>query len=101
MRVSLWTIFVLTVLVACVIGARQLTLYPEATNLAPAQSDEELRARYAQLVTLETAGKHAEAVPVARCLAEDFKARFGPDDPEYAWALERLSRLLGGAGRGR
>jgi tetratricopeptide (TPR) repeat protein len=59
-----------------------------------AQSDTELEALNQRVTELYRAGKYAEAIPLAERYAAAMKARYGPERPEYATALNNLAGLL-------
>ena len=65
-----------------------------ATSQGHAQSDAEFKSLNAQVMELYRVGKFAEAIPLAKRLADAVKARSGPDQPEYATVLNNLAQLL-------
>jgi len=81
----------LGILLAMVLAAGALCL----AATVQAQSDAaELKALPSQISTLNSAGKYAEAIPLAERYAEAIRERYGPQHPEYATGLNTLALLL-------
>src|SRR5262245_21214933 len=84
-----------TILLAVVLAAGALGT--AATGRA--QSQAELEALHSRISTLNSAGKYAEAIPLAERYAEAMRERHGPEHPEYATGLNNLALLLQNMGR--
>jgi tetratricopeptide (TPR) repeat protein/CHAT domain-containing protein len=84
---------------ACLGAVLVAIWFTNCASLAKARLDAEIEALNQRIDELYKAGKAAEAIPIAERYLEATKKLFGPIDPTYAAALNKLAYLYQQQGR--